>query len=206
MLVAWERICTLCGISRATVHRERGRTSHTASKFTGWTAKRAGTADKENRLPYYFDLLAVELVVLDGMNELLQQGKTGAHLRQREALWLQHLFNRPSYQRPESTGITRVLGNKSRLSIPVVVLFPSTICQLLAHMQVAGTADSDQASLLLPEQVNDYGPRAEQGTLTLQDLNHLRAYLRLPPLPESNIQLQAYSTNHVGEPVFGIAV
>jgi hypothetical protein len=50
------------------------------------------------------------------------------------------------------------------------------------------------------------GPRAEQGTLTLQDLNHLRAYLRLPRLPESNIQLQAYSTNHVGEPVFGIAV
>jgi hypothetical protein len=170
----------------------------------GWTAKRTGIADKENRLPYYFDIMAVELVVLDGVEALLQQGTTEPRLRRREVLWLQNLFHRPSYQRPESTGMTRVLGNKQGLSIPVVVLGDSTICHLLVQMEVAGTPDSDRTPLLLPEQVDDYGPPAVTKTLTFQDLNQLRAYLRLPRLYEG-VQLQAYNTDHAGEPAFGIA-
>src|SRR5437899_1488561 len=75
----------------------------------GWTGKRTGVGDKEERLPYYFDIMSIELVVIEGAEALLHLGKTEPRLRRREVLWLQHLFNRPTYERPESTGITRVL-------------------------------------------------------------------------------------------------
>jgi hypothetical protein len=169
----------------------------------GWTGKRTGIGDKEERLPYYFDIMSIELVVLDGADAFLQQGTTEPRLRRREVLWLQNLFNRPAYVRPESTGITRILGNKQGLSIPVVVLGNSTICQLLVQMEIAGTPD--RTSLPEPEQVDAYGPPAEAGTLTLQDLNQVRAYLRLPRLTEGSVRLEAYSAAYSGEPAFGIA-
>lgn len=171
----------------------------------GWTAKRTGIADKERRLPYYFDMMAVELVVLDGADTLLQPGGSSPRLRRREVLWLQNLFHRPAYERPEP--LSRILGNRSGLSIPVIVLGDSTLCQLLAQMEVADTPDSDQAPLLFPEpeQVDDYGSPVEAGTLQFRDLNQLRAYLRLPRLLEEDVQLQAYCPDYAGEPAFGIA-
>src|SRR5437660_2457973 len=83
----------------------------------GWTAERTGIADKEKRIPYYLDMLSVELVILDGGDALAQQGKTEPRLRRREVLWLQNLFNHPAYQRPEP--LSRILGTRSGLSIPV---------------------------------------------------------------------------------------
>lgn len=169
----------------------------------GWTAKRTGIADKQTRLPYYCDMMACELVVLDGVDTLLQPGTTEPRLRQREVLWLQNLFNCPSYQRPEP--LSRILGNKSGLSIPLVVLGDSTICNLLVKLEIA-VPDSDRTPLLLPsEQVDDYGPPAKAGTLTFRALNQLRAYLRLPRLNEKAVHLQAYSAAYSGEPAFGIA-
>jgi hypothetical protein len=168
----------------------------------GWTAQRTGIADKESRIPYYLDVMAVELVVIEG-DTLLQQGSSSPRLRRREVLWLQNLFHRPAYQRPEP--LSRILGNRSGLSIPVIVLGASTLCHLLAQMEVAVTSDSDQTPLLLPEQVGDYGPQAEAGTLTFQDLNQLRAYVRLPRLDEGAVQLEAFSTDYAGSPAFGIA-
>ena len=168
----------------------------------GWTAKRTGIADKEHRLPYYVDMMAMELVVLDGVEALLQQGAPSPRLRRREVLWLQGLFHRPSYQRPEP--LARILGNKEGLSVPVIVLGDSTLCQLLAQLEIACTPE-DQTHLLSAEQVDNYGPPAEAGSLSFRDLNQLRAYLRLPRFDEERVDLQAYSKNYAGSPEFGIA-
>ena len=170
----------------------------------GWSARRTGIADKEERLPFYLDMMAVELVVLDGGETFLQPGSASPRLRRREVLWLQNLFHKPAYQRPEP--LSRILGNKQGLSIPVVVLGDSTTCHLLAHMEGAVPPDSEQTPLLSPEQVNNYGPRAEAGTLTFRDLNQLRAYLRLPQLRKEDVQLHAYSPDYAGDPAFGIAL
>lgn len=172
----------------------------------GWSAKHTGISDKERRLPYYFDMMSLELVVLDGVETaLLQQGKTGPRLRRRDVLWLHQLFCRPSYERPASTGMTRALGNKQGLRIPVIALADDTMCQLLAQLGVAGPPDTDQASLPDPKLVDDYGASAASGALTYQDMNQLRAYLRLPHLDEKAVTLRAYDTNYVGDPKFGIA-
>jgi hypothetical protein len=54
----------------------------------GWTAERTGIADKEQRISYYCDMMAVELVVLNGGNALLHLGTREPRLRRREVLWL----------------------------------------------------------------------------------------------------------------------
>jgi len=169
----------------------------------GWTAKRTGIGDKERRLPYYMDMMAVELIVLDGAECLLHQATTEPRLRRREVLWLQNLFHRPTYQRPEP--LSRILGSRVGLSIPVVVLGDSTTCHLLAQMEVA-SPDSPTPLLHSAEIVENYGPPADSKTLTFQDLNQLRAYLRLPRLDEGDVQLQAFSRDYAGAPAFGIAL
>ena len=171
----------------------------------GWTAKRPGIADKEKRIPYYLDVMAaVELVVLDRGEALLHEGTDEPRLRLREVLWLQQLFHRPAYERPEP--LSRTLGTRSGFHIPVVVLGTSPLCHLLSQREVAHTLGSDQTHLLSAEQVNAYGPPAEARTLTLRDLNQVRAYLRIPHLPEEEIRLQAYSTDRTKKPIFGIAL
>src|SRR5690242_7715341 len=69
--------------------------------------------------------------------------------------------------------LSRMLGSRSGLSIPVVVLGDNSVCSLLVQMEVACIPDSEGTPLLLPEQVNNYGPMAEVGELIFQDLNQL---------------------------------
>lgn len=170
-----------------------------------WTGKRTGITDKEFRLPFLLDMWAVELIILDSVNNLTQSGQRGTHLRKREVEWLHALFNRPSYVRPERTGISGILGTKEGLSIPVVALANDTTRNLLIEV---GLATGDVAALQPqspPDAVNFYGSPAESGSLHYSDLNITRAYLRLPRLDSSTIALANGATHAYDPSTLGIA-